>query len=171
MPPWESIEGDELRQGDFLPRCRVLVLTDPLPENPGVIDGEIGTRDLIVLTHSCDLLNPPGPRTVTLCAIGTVEEFEGVNPHMGRDGRWGKAAQGSMPGLHLIASPMDPGNGRAALVVDFRETFALPTTYLRHHAAGIGRRWRVVPPYLEQLSRAFGDYFSRVGVPAQVPRP
>jgi len=60
-------------------------------------------------------------------------------------------------------------NNRAALVVNFRQIFSLPTAHLARHAASLGQRFRLESPYLEHFSQAFARFFMRVGLPASIP--
>jgi len=71
--------------------------------------------------------------------------------------------------LYLLASPTNPTVSRDALVVNFREIVSLPVGYLRAHAAVLGDRWRLLPPYLEHFSQAFARFFMRVGLPSAIP--
>lgn len=47
---------------------------------------------------------------------------------------------------------------------------SLPHAYLSRHAAGLGRRWRLQPPFLEHYSQAFARFFMRVGLPSAIPK-
>jgi len=71
--------------------------------------------------------------------------------------------------LHMVSALADAGDGRNALVVDFRQIFSLPVPYLRKHAASLGSRWRLQSPYREHFSQAFARFFMRVGLPAAIP--
>jgi hypothetical protein len=57
---YEVVEGTELLQGDILPRCPIVTVLDPiswpiLPESKFSVG--VTTRDLVVMTQSCDLAN------------------------------------------------------------------------------------------------------------------
>jgi hypothetical protein len=54
---------------------------------------------------------------------------------------------GNALGLHMVSALADAGDGRNAMVVDFRQIFSLPVAYLRRHAASLGSRWRLQSPY------------------------
>ena len=123
---------------------------------------------LIVVSQSCDLENGK-IEFVALCQIHTLDEFEAVNPEVKAKGRWEKIRKGTEPGLHLIASPTDPGNNRAAYVVDFGHIVSVPIESLRRHAVSLGDRWRLDSPYLEHFSQAFARFFMRVGLPSSIP--
>ena len=74
--------------------------------------------DLIVVTQSCDL-EQIKVRLVAMCPIFPVTAFETINPAFTRKGRWNEVLKGRVEGLHLLASPTEPANNRAALVATF----------------------------------------------------
>lgn len=104
-----------------------------------------------------------------LCPIYPLKTFETVNPAYSKKGAWEEVRKGRREGLHLLASMTNPGNGRDALVVDFREVFSLPFAYLTQRAVSLGPRWRLDSPFLEHFSQAFARFFMRVGLPSAVP--
>ncbi len=162
---WELIRGRDLRQGDYLFNCPVPLFA-PQPEEEAEI--QIKEFDLIVLTQSCDLENQKA-RLVALSPIYSLSEFESTNPTMSQKGQWEEVRRGRREGLSLLASPTDPTDNRAALVVDFREIYSLPFDFLSNHAAKVEQRWRLKSPYLEHFSQAFARFFMRVGLPSGVP--
>ena len=101
--------------------------------------------------------------------IHSLVAFEEVNPAYSKNGAWEEVRKERCEGLLLLASPKNPGDGRAALVVDFREIYSLPFEYLVQHAVSLGSRWRLDSPYLEHFSQAFARFFMRVGLPSAVP--
>jgi hypothetical protein len=129
---------------------------------------QVEERDCIVLTQSCDLENDKAP-FVALCPLFTLLDFEANNRSFTQKGVWERVRQGRVEGLHLLASPDDPANNRGSIVVDFRQIYSLPVSYLRRHATGLGPRWRLLSPYLEHLSQAFARFFMRVGLPSAIP--
>jgi hypothetical protein len=168
VPFWISTEGSALAQGDYLPDCLVPVLPPSFGPNSRSADLTIHTVDLIVVTQSCDLANAKVGHTA-LCSIYSLKAFETVNPAFSKKGAWEEVRKGRREGLHLLASPTTPDNGREALVVDFREVISLPFAYLTQHAVSLGPRWRLDSPFLEHFSQAFARFFMRVGLPSAVP--
>ncbi|MFM2430787.1 MAG: hypothetical protein RLZZ511_2000 [Cyanobacteriota bacterium] len=66
---WLQIKETTLRQGDWIPTCDVPVCSlMSNTEDAAELDVEIQTKDLIVLTQSCDLENKKA-RFVALCPI------------------------------------------------------------------------------------------------------
>jgi hypothetical protein len=166
---WKSTASGGLMQGDYLPRCLVPLFPPDFGEQTAaVVTIEVEERDCVVLTQSCDLENDKAP-LVALCPIFLLPDFESVNKSFAQKGIWERVRQGRIEGLHLLASPTEPGNNRASFVVDFRQIYSLPVGYLRRHADTLGRRWRLQSPFLEHLSQAFARFFMRVGLPAAIP--
>jgi hypothetical protein len=55
------------------------------------------------------------------------------------------------------------------LVVDFREIFTLPRTFIESLVSQRTKsRLRLLPPYREHLSQAFARFFMRVGLPVPI---
>jgi hypothetical protein len=170
IPPWwVQIQGEQLRQGDYLPGCFVPLFHPDFGQALEVAESiEVREYDCIVLTQSCDLENQKAP-LVALCPLFALAAYEAVEPRLAQKGEWERVRQGRVEGLHLLASPTEPDNNRACLVVDFRHIYSLPVAYLEALARSLGPRWHLQSPYLEHLSQAFARFFMRVGLPAAIP--
>lgn len=167
-PFWVQVSEGALRQGDYLPGCLIPTFGPDFGLSAGPIEVAADTADLIVVTQSCDL-EQRKVRLVAACPIFSLAEFEVVNPAFTRKARWNEVLKGRIEGLHLLASPTLPEDNRQALVVDFREIYSLSHEYLADHAARLGPRWRLRPPFLEHFSQAFARFFMRVGLPSTIP--
>jgi hypothetical protein len=166
---WLQIKEATLRQGDWIPTCDVPICSwMSNTEDTADLDVEIQTKDLIVLTQSCDLENKKA-RFVALCPIYSLQDFEKTNPRFMQKGQWNEVRRGRVEGLHLLASPQNPSDSRSALVVDFREIHSLPIEYLMAHVTELDDRWRLKSPFLEHFSQNFARFFMRVGLPSAVP--
>jgi hypothetical protein len=166
---WTSAAGEGLMQGDYLPHCLVpLFQPDFGRQTTAVASVAVEERDCVVLTQSCDLENDKAV-LVALCPVFLLPDFEAVNQPFAQKGVWERVRQGRVEGLHLLASPTEPGNNRASFVADFRQIYSLPVGYLRRHADSLGPRWRLRSPFLEHLSQAFARFFMRVGLPSAIP--
>lgn len=165
---WISVEGSNLAQGDYLPKCLVPFFEPDYGTEGGIQEVPVKEYDCIVLTQSCDLENDKAP-LVGLCPIYPISAYENVNPHLRQKGAWERVRQGRVEGLHLLASHDNPDNNRGCLVADFGEIYSLPIGYLKQHALRLGQRWRLHSPYLEHFSQAFARFFMRVGLPSSVP--
>src|SRR5439155_26847802 len=100
----------------------------------------------------------------------TLDELSNFDARYGKASTWEEIRKGRIEGLHMLASTEDPANNRRALVVDFRQIFSLPVTFLGSHAKSLGKRWRLQPPFLEHFSQAFARFFMRVGLPSAIPQ-
>src|SRR6266404_8372293 len=120
-PFWAEVNEATLRQGDYLPRCLVPVFGADLAA-VGTHEVTANEYDLVIVTQSCDLEQRKA-RLVAGCPIYPIAEFEAVNPGFSKKGRWNDVLKGRIEGLHLLASPANPADNRAALVVDFREIY------------------------------------------------
>jgi hypothetical protein len=168
---WQQVNEADLRQGDYLLNCLIPLAIFPYRESledEGSLDIEVQERDCIIITQSCDLENKKA-RLVALCPISTISEFENTNPDFSKKGKWNEVRRGRVEGLHLLASPTEPENSRAALVVNFREIHSLPFDYISHQAIQMGDRWRLTSPFLEHFSQNFARFFMRVGLPSSIP--
>lgn len=164
---WEETTGADLRQGDYLLNCSIPLMLE-LTDNPDEQKLPQGKSDLLIVTQSCDLENQK-VRLVAACPIYPLADYEKVNEALARKGRWEEVRKGRVETLHLLSSPTQPADNRAALVVDFREIYSLPVETLVRQAAAGGKRWRLKSPYLEHFSQAFARFFMRVGLPASIP--
>lgn len=165
-PFWTQTEGEALAQGDLLPGCHV----PQFGEDFGSSDGEainVLEADLIIVTQSCDLENNK-VALIALCPIHTLTDFERANPAFSKKGAWETVRKGQQAGLHMLGSPTNPSDNRAAMVVDFGQIHSLPPAYVKRRARELGQRWRLESPFLEHFSQALARYFMRVGLPASI---
>jgi hypothetical protein len=167
-PFWEQTEGPDLAQGDYLPGCLVPIIDLSFFDEAETRTVAVKDVDLIVVTQSCDLVPGAKIRQVVLCPVYSIDEFEGANPNY-QGKQWNQVRKGRVEGLHLVASPTQPDEARASLVIDFRDIHSLPIEYVRRRAEELGIRWRLRSPYVEHLSQAFARFFMRVGLPTQIP--
>ncbi len=164
---WQETGGADLRQGDYLLNCPIPLLPEQ-PDNLREQTLSVKEGDLIIVTQSCDLENGK-VRLVAACPIYHIVEYEKINQALAKKGRWEEVRKGRVEPLHLLSSPVQPEDNRAALVVDFREIYSLPLEFLAKHAEKQGLRWRLKSPYLEHFSQAFARFFMRVGLPSSIP--
>jgi hypothetical protein len=172
--PWYGIvEGENLRQGDFLDRCPVLV-----PKGPIVIesnqttelqlDGYIEEYDVVIMSQSCDL-EQDKLDFVLVCPHWSLEELGQKNEYLKSSKGKEDLRRGHIPGYHLLAACELEGMARPLRVVDFRTASSLPLEFLKQFASSSGRRLQLLPPYREHLAQAFARFFMRVGLPADIP--
>ena len=169
---WKNIRSDDVMQGDLLPRMKVPFFWpkegSELPSDKVDID----EFDLIVMTQSCELENQKSP-FVIMCRVLTIEAISGdFQRAFGKklnDSQLDSIRKGMKQGLHMLACPEDPHNNRKSLIVDFRMAVSLPVEYINFHAKSLPSRWRLLSPFSEHMSQAFGVYFMRVALPWRIP--
>lgn len=181
MPyPWyETLSNsDEIRQGDFISECPILMPPSNLNLNPddgGDIDFHetitVKTLNTIVVSQSCDLENGK-VEIVLVCPIIPLEDFFQMLPESDRSGK-GRAKklealkQGNFPAYHLLNRDTHLGVENFH-IVDFRNVYGVNFEFLKTYAQTIVSRARLLPPYREHLSQAFARFFMRVGLPNDI---
>lgn len=166
---WTEVAGDRLAQGDYLTNCPVPVFPAGFDLGAGESAIPIRRADLIVVTQSCDLENHK-VQLVAMCPILSVPQLRAVDERYGKADRLEEIRKGRYEALHMLSSPTSPDDNGDVRIVDFREIHSLPVAFLAGHAARLGDRWRLRPPYLEHFSQAFARFFMRVGLPSAIPR-
>ena len=165
---WEEVTGSSLMQGDILVDCIVPIFdTDYNPENipkEGIMPIDFVDYDLIILTQSCDLANEK-TRLVATCPVHKKIEFQTVNPLYKSKNKWKEIEKGKILGLYLLPPLPSDESEDDHLIVNFREIYSLPYSYLTKRAISLGMRWRLCSPFREHLSSSFGNFFSRVALP------
>lgn len=166
---WELCDGTELSQGELVRACWVPLLTADTITKAETIVLENESRDLIVLTQSCDLDNGK-ENPVLLCDCNTVAELEDDPSYKTKQGWLKDVAAGRVGALHLLPglstrAEADPLKTKEQFVCDFRAIVALPRAYLDKHLSIVGSRHRLRSPYLEKFSQAFGIRCMRVATP------
>lgn len=151
---WESIEGEDLEQGDFIPNCLIPVFGDDF--DPSAIpDGEtlpvhLEEYNVIIVTQSCDLENGK-VRRVALCPVVTLQEMEKSSPGFTTKS-FPNVRAGRVHGLYLLKPFPEIYNLAGDHIVDFREIYALPIGYLKKHAVSLGSRLSLESPFREHFS-------------------
>ena len=170
--PWyELYQGGDLWQGDFLDACSVVVsppgeaLVRAALGESDEIAGELLTYDLVVMTQSCDLVEPESD-FLACCPRYQWQRFVEDNPRYGAKDKRDNLRKGLMLGIHLLNEW--PERGMDFQVVDFRNVISLPTTYVQFLAGRERERVRLLSPYREHLAQAFARYFMRVALPTDI---
>lgn len=164
--PWyEVVQGDLVWQGDFLKDCPIIV---PQPKLAGTIETKVFTYDVVTMSQSCDL-EQKKLDLVLVCPIWPLDEIAKRSEYF--KGKEGKETlrRGDAPGYHLLNKCTIKGFETEYLVVDFRNVYGVPFSFLIELAKNRGRRLRLLPPYREHLSQGFARFFMRVGLPVDIP--
>lgn len=160
---WELAKAGTLSQGDYLPGCLVPAIPDDFGEAAGEIQLLTATRNLVILTQSCDL-DDGGTTFVLLCQASTLIEFEGVAPGFKKN-KWRDLSKNRMPSLVALPPLEASENEDDSLICDFRVLCSLPIGYVRRRADATVNRLSLRSPYREHLAKRFGDCFSRIALP------
>jgi hypothetical protein len=161
MTAWGAIHGSALAQGDLVTGVLVPLVGSDFPNGHRA---DVDELDVLIATQTCDLANAKVNSALVVRTM-PIAEFAQDNPSYQRHKSWNSVAQGRVVTLHLLPPPDNSSSESGAWVVDFREVYSLPLSYLRAHAARIGNRRRLCSPYLEHFSQSFGHFFMRVALP------
>lgn len=175
--PYEVVDGQELEQGDLIKNFPVYI-----PDYNLLISREFDTGgrtayqleakeyryDVVVMTQSCDL-RPNKIKIVVLCPYWSLEEMSKMHEKFRPRKMHEKIRQGNIPNLHMLNACILDELPQGIQIVDFHSVFTAPFDFLTQFAASQGRRLRLRSPYKEKLSQAFGHFFSRVGLPDDIP--
>ncbi|MCX7969691.1 MAG: hypothetical protein N3B10_14550 [Armatimonadetes bacterium] len=166
--PWyEIVEGENLQQGDILWRCPVIVPKVNLTENR--IIANLDDFDVIVMTHSCDLLQEKTTE-VLLCPHWDLQEAMKMDRSLDK-GKVKQILKGQVYRYSLLAASDILECPMGIRIVDFGRVFSLPKVFVQQLAAKQGKRLRLCPPYREHLAQAFARFFMRVGLPQEIELP
>jgi hypothetical protein len=169
--PWyRSVDGDSLEQGDLMSGLEVLVSQGRRLDQPDMLEAELQTLDLVVMTQTCDIEHNK-VESLLLCPRWDLWTF--VEESRARGENWGTKTRdalrkGNLPGYHLMDEAAQDGIQLGLGVVDFHCVYTAPASYVRQHAAQSGKRLRLCSPYKEHLAQAFARFFMRVGLPADI---
>jgi hypothetical protein len=170
---YEIVSGSELEQGDILIRCPVIVVpSDATRRNEALSEIRIEYEDVVVLTQSCDLAIRADRRCtaaeIMFCAIYFRDQVKNDSV-FGKSQAWESARKGHRFGFHVLNGCQLPGHEFDYVLVDLRRVFTLSTETVREIATSTGERVRLLSPYREALSQAFGMLYMRVGYPIPLP--
>ena len=170
MSAWyDTVDAKEkLQQGDFVDDCPfVTPLIDMEPGSVKVRDFEVLDNDVIIVSHSCDLVNEKLP-FVLVCPVYSLSEFESSQSFF--RGNVGKELlrRGISPAYYMLNECHIDEFQRGYSVVSFRDLYTVPYDVIKELANRDEKRLRLLTPYREQLSQAFGKFFMRIGLPTDI---
>lgn len=170
--PWyQSIADDSIEQGDIFESCPVFMPPDNLnldidPSNTTTFRWE--KRDVIVMSQTCDLVKGREKLTeILLCSVWNHSDMN--EGYLASKKGIEDARRGNLPAYHLLAACSLEGLSREVRIVDFRQVYSLPISFLRQLSIKYENHIRLLPPYREHLSQAFARFFMRVGLPVDIP--
>jgi hypothetical protein len=173
--PWYAlVSGSDLRQGDILLGCPVVVIPPQAIHEPEEHPITIDRQNVIVMTQSCDLAirdhGKCNADDVLLASLYFRHELKDQR-HFCKPEGWEAARKGRFPRYHVLNECEIPGHELDYMLVDLERVFTLSIGAVRKVADADGKkRIRLLPPYREHLSQAFARFFMRVGLPVDIPR-
>lgn len=178
---WFTVaRGAELAQGDILLGCPVLTpytsldLTamEAAANGTSTMAASVPAArwDLVILTHSCDLVASQKPAEIVLCCP-VYQRSSLLKEHpLSSNSRFDEARKGRIPNVCVLDKCEIAGHERGVSIAFFNQLITLPYAYLTEFADKQGARLRLQSPYKEHLSQAFGRLFMRVALPKDVDR-
>ncbi len=140
---------------------------------------EIVQANALVMTQACDLEHEK-VTNVILCPFESLAEHFSLwkDAMLAGNQTPGKKAwrrycddirDGFVWSMTILAAGESGDLSTPHLVVDFREIFTLPRTFIESLVSQrTTPRLRLLPPYREHLSQAFARFFMRVGLPVPI---
>lgn len=173
--PWyEIVEStDELRQGDCIDNCEIVVPTY-IPNNSDngfqyEIKSDSYKMSIIVMSQSCDLGNDKGLENVLVCLRRPLSEYN--KPGWGLKRFYDaleKIRKGQNHRCYMLNECSLVDLSCETQIVDLGSVFSIPYDILKQMAKSQGKRLRLCPPYREKLAQAFGYYYMRIGLPVDI---
>lgn len=176
-PCYEIVEGGELEQGDFiinLPNFVPQYSSDLVNQSSTYremarsIPGALYKYNVVILSHSCDL-EQRKLRHVLVCPYWSLTDLGQIEKKFLEPKIQEEIRRGNMPGYHMLHECLLEKKKQGIQVVEFRSAYSIPFDFLTSFANAQGRRLRIRSPYKEKLSQAFGNFFSRVALPVDIP--
>jgi hypothetical protein len=171
--PWyDTVEGESIEQGDFLPNFEVVVPQIGAAVHANEFQVDVRVFDFVVLTQTCDIENGKVD-SLLLCPWWDLWQF--VDAAKAKGENWGAEIRealrrGNLPGYHLLNGASQADLEIGVGLVDFHEVYTAPVWQVVQFARHAGKRLRLRPPYREHLAQAFARFFMRVGLPADIPK-
>lgn len=168
--PWyEHISkgNDGLLQGDMIRECPIIEPSSKI--ELGSVQANIRSFDVVILSQSCDLEN----KKVQLVLVSPIWSLSVIkdDPQFKTPKEYTrfieKVQKGEQPNYHLLSKCVLSSFQSEAVLVDFRNVYAVHFDVLTELARNESRI-RLLPPYREHLSQAFARFFMRVGLPSVV---
>ena len=176
--PWyEIVDGEELEQGDFIINLPVFIpdyTSDILqkPSDAGVsehnIPGKLYRYNVVVMNQTCDL-EQRKLKFVLVCPYWPLEDLGRKEPKFLDSKIQEEIRRSQMYGYHMLNACELDEKKQGIQVLEFGSTYSVSIEFLRPFVSSQGRRLRVRSPYKESMSHAFGNYFSRVALSAEIP--
>lgn len=167
-PPtsWYSVvDGSDLHQGDIL-RNFPIAMVQAVRSADGKPNVFIETRDVIVLTQTCDL--PKAAQTsVLLAQLVSYDQFCVDNGPEVQGEKYRKKLVENVLQPFFLLRPSEHDDSFPWSIVSFRDLHVAPKEEVQLFAASLGDgRMRLDSPYREHLSQSYARFMMRVGLPS-----
>ena len=168
--PWYTTvaKSRPLEQGDFIFDMNVPRVIYTAEKAAKMEDAKIQwtCADWVIMTQSCDLnpKNKKAPGYVMLCPVSQFPTGQSKN-------KVADVLRNRNVATHALKPADHPISDNHYLVVDFKEARIAKLSAVKAHARakGNGPRLRLNSPYLENMSKRFGNYYSRIAYPIDLP--
>ena len=164
--PWyESVEGDNLEQGDFIDHCRIFVPIYTLAHLAGEateIENNAQFFDVVIMNQTCDLQTKVPVPYVVVCPRWPYNRVLDMYPNFGNKGPFEETRKGKNYRFCMLNQCDLPGLSCEMQIVDLAKVFIIPYDVMKQFAQSKGKRIRLRSPYTEKLAQAFGYYYMRV---------
>lgn len=177
--PWyESVESDNLEQGDFVDSCQVVIPNyipiDMIKETMHDVSASYQvethamTYNVVIVSQSCDLDNAKVDY-VLVCPRWPYSEVVKNNPKFGKKDAFDRIKQGKEYRYCMLGECDLPDLLSEIQIVDLNMVFSIPYDIMRQIALSKGKRLRLRSPYKERLAQAFAYFHMRVALPHDLP--
>lgn len=158
---WKKVGPEAtLAQGDHLVKI-------PVPQFEGIEHDEVVfiNVDAIIVTQSCDIENDK-TKFIAFCPIHSMDKFVKADPNF--SSKKELLRQCKIEAVHMLSGFEDVQKNEDVFIVDFRQVYSLPITFVEKHVAEQGERHRLKSPFLERFAQCFGRCYMRVGLPFEI---
>jgi hypothetical protein len=156
-------------QGDILENCPVLI-----PKDDGVVDqgndhisAVIEFHDVIIATQSCDLADQKIPFAI-VCPLFELKAFS-ERAGSSVPAIANSLKKGHQPSFYLLDQCRSSECAAPFRVAELVRALPVRIPTLLALATASGPRLRMLPPYREHFSQAFGHLFARVALTTPLP--
>lgn len=177
--PWyESVEGDEIQQGDFIDACKVVIPKYSLHEMnretvttdtfPYEVESEFDILNVVIVNQSCDLYNKKIDN-VLVCQRWSYKEVVEHNPKFKQKQVFDRIRKGQEFRYCMLDQCDLPDLSCGLQLVDFNTVYSIPRSLMEQIALSKGKRLRLCSPYREKLAQDFALFHMRIALRIDLP--
>jgi len=171
--PWyETVEGDELEQGDFIDDYKIFIpsytLADLIEETTGPIKYNTEIHNIVVINQTCDLRTKVPLPNVVVCPRWSYKQVRERSPNFSSKTTFEEVRKGKQYRFFMLNRCDLPGLVCDIQIVDLAQVYFISFDILKQFAQFKGERIRLRSPYKEKLAQAFAYYYMRVASPIDI---